>query len=101
MAKRFAIATGSASTADRDLITTFLKGKGWQLWHWLPDFWFISDAPDTYTPQTLYAEITANTKITQQTHFLILHFPDGLFEFGGMANPEGWPWLGDIGGKPS
>ena len=99
MSRRFAIAAGNASASDRDLITTFLSGKGWKLWHWLPDLWLVVDMPDECFPQSLYNDIVEHTKITPQTHIVIFEIASDPFLYGGMANPAAWPWLTEIGGK--
>lgn len=33
--------TASVSAEDRDLITGFLQGKGWHVWHWVQDLWIV------------------------------------------------------------
>src|SRR5581483_12254349 len=46
--RRFIIATNGANTergvtaVHRDLITGYLQGKGWHVWHWFEDLWLVA-----------------------------------------------------------
>ena len=45
MAQRLIIVTDSAGTTrdQRNAITAFLEGKGWEVWHWYEDLWLVNN----------------------------------------------------------
>jgi hypothetical protein len=97
MSKKLIIVTNSASATDRaananerDLITGFLEGKGWHVWHWFEDLWLIKIATGEETDaSTVYLEL--KTLISNKN--IIVFDPGDNIHLRGNVPSGGAPWI--------
>lgn len=94
---RFAIITNSAGNTEaaatkdqRDLITGFLEGNGWHVWHWFEDLWLVV-TPDNeqMTLSTLHGKIQENIK----GHFVFVVIELAPKSLAGFIPTAAVPWL--------
>jgi hypothetical protein len=89
---RLILVTDSADSTDRsrDLVTAFLEGKGWSVWHWFKDLWLIDGAPDDQSLASLREELQNVMK--PQTRIMIMT-TEGVRRHSGTVPTGGIPWL--------
>jgi hypothetical protein len=91
--------TYGASAEQRNQITSFLQVKGWEVWHWFEDLWFVVVPNGSVTPKGLREEIS--TSILGNTKYiLVLDVSGGQIVYSGFGNKDGWPWMAEKWGKP-
>ena len=97
------IITDPSDTAsqNKNLITAFLRGKGWDLWHWFDDVWIISNAPETVTAPILGKEIEEIAPTIPSNQYLVLRFRGDTPEYFGRARKEIWDWIFNHFGPPT
>jgi hypothetical protein len=93
--QRIIIVTNSAirtqiTAYDRDLITGFLQGKGWHVWHWYEDLWLAVTDSDDPVLKTVRDELGG--LLPQHVEFIIMEFKEEAF-FAGAFPLAGIPWL--------
>jgi hypothetical protein len=118
-----------ATAQERNLITRFLEGKGWDVWHWFEDVWLVvvPDGGIADTKASAMANVPASAIFTKglgvsagwvdpaelreeisalfgalstQRHVLIMAVPDGTITYSGLGPPDGWPWMKAKWGHP-
>lgn len=91
---RFIVVTDSAGIADRerDLITAFLEGKGWAVWHWFKDLWLVDEAPEGTKFSPLRDEIQA---LFEQPKNIMIMTTEGLRGHAGTVPTKGIQWIND------
>jgi hypothetical protein len=92
MVSRFVVLTDS-STVDNDArnaITAYLKGKGWQVWHWFGDVWLVDAAPNRIDLNALRLEMTSVMPIIRH---LIVMSVEGELALSGIVPAEAIPWI--------
>lgn len=91
---RFILVTNSLHVTDqqRDLITGFLEGKGWSVWHWFKDLWLVDEAPDDLSFASLREEIQGLFPYSQ--HLMIMS-TEGKKNHAGFVPKESKAWLGE------
>jgi hypothetical protein len=93
--QRLIIVTNSAASAKttssvRDLITGFLQGKGWHVWHWFEDLWLVTVYADDVDFSQIRDEIQA--LLPERIHILLMEFKEDSY-FTGSFPEAAIPWL--------
>lgn len=97
MSQRFVVATQRLTAEQQDRVTAFVRGKGWQVWHWLPDIWLLAEVPSTYSAKSVSEAFDSLIEASERVVFSI----DGPSEYFGKSSTDSWAWMGKYWGKVS
>ena len=89
-----------ATASERDAITGFLKGRGWEFWHWFEDLWLVvvpAGLPQV-APDVLRDDLRGLLP-SRGRHLLIINVDDGVH--AGFGPAVVWPWMRNIWAEPS
>ena len=98
MSQKLIVALDSATDAQRDAITAFLRDQGGNLWHWLADVWLWADAPADTSPRQLWIQLEAVTKPESIRGFVMT--TGQAPKFWGNNQSDSWNWMDRLWGTP-
>ena len=98
---RFLLATdsGSVPATAKDKLTKYLRGKGWGVWPWFDDVWFVVGVPEGVTADALSEELADAVKALRGNSFLVMSL-EGAAPYTGWAQKEAWEWMAKNWGPP-
>ena len=91
MNNRFVIALDNGTPEQQDVITQFLKSKGYEFWHWIEDLWLLSNVPVGTTPRSLWQELNELPEIAGQ-NMIVLMMNSSIAHWGQLPQ-SAWLWL--------
>jgi len=86
MKNRYVIAIQSGTPAQRNAITTYLKGK-YGFWHWMPDVWLVTGTQDLEANE-MRDDIRA---LVPGLRFIVLKVANQ--GWSGYGKTNWWEWL--------
>ena len=89
MSQRFVVTTPRLPAEQQDRITAFLQGKGWQVWHWLPDIWLLAEVPNTHSAKSISEALDSLIGTSARIVFSI----EGPSEYFGKSSKDSWAWM--------
>ena len=89
---RLLIVTNSSQITDkeRDLITAYLEGRGWSVWHWFRDLWLIDNVEDGVSKVTLREQIR---DLLPSNHHIFISGVEGDLDHAAWVPTTSIPWL--------
>lgn len=97
MSQRFVVATRRLPAEQQDRVTAFLQGKGWQVWHWLPDIWLLAEVPETHSAKSIDKALDSLIEASLRIVFSI----DEPSEYFGNSSKDSWAWMNQYWGEVS
>lgn len=80
-------------------ITSYLLGRGWQVWHWFDDLWLTTNLPADMTAQRLSGELEQGVAGLSVAEFLVIQL-ENVPSYYGRLNDEAWGWIAHFWGPP-
>ena len=98
MSQKLIIALDAGTPTQRDVVTDYIRDKGWKVWHWVADLWLLADVPPEASPGTLWADLTASPSL-RSAKGLVMRVDPELTHWGGN-DPASWVWMKENWGTP-
>lgn len=82
MKKRFVVALDSSNKSQNDSFVEYIKDKGYGWWHWIDNFWLLTDSSGNLTAAKLRTDLG---EIYPGVHKLVLEL---------RGNDDDWAGFG-------
>lgn len=92
------VALDSATDAQRDEITNFLRQQGWNVWHWLSNVWLLADIPPETTPRDLWTRLESIAG-PQSIKGLVMMTGQET-KYWGSNDTNSWKWMDRFWAEP-
>jgi hypothetical protein len=92
MSQKLLVILDSGTAPQRDAITAFIHGQGWDSWHWIDDVWLLNDVPNDVTPRELWLELIGSDYVLIPIRGLVMMLGTEMSFWGGHTR-ESWAWL--------
>jgi hypothetical protein len=94
----FIIATDLATRDQQDAITKWAMSTGWGYWHWIENFWILSNVPAGTRPRDIYQVLSSIPLIGGlDLNLLVIEIGQEIPYYGSLPT-KAWDWFYRYGG---